>query len=237
MTNTNTDLICIQGRDVADVSLAGQAHCGGLGQPAHKEEEAMTEDQRYVSKYREIEFKYNADSIKLKDYMKFAESHKPVDFIEVGSWDFYFSSENTKFNFEFIRYRQGPKPELTIKVKLNENNNNDRIEIDVPLDPQRCTIDDITQFCAQLGFTLNVVIYKICYIHVFADATTVYYLVYDSDMNEKGRYIEVEARKDVDHGSEEGASEVAKRYEKGLEVLGITPQNRIKKSQWEMCRR
>lgn len=221
----------------ASCELAQAGHFVQLQKEIDTTVEREMSDDKYISKFREIEFKYSAESIKLKDYLKLAESLNPVDFIEVGSWDYYFSAEKTNFNFEFIRYRQGPRPELTIKVKLNEKNNNDRVEIDVPLDPNRCTLEDVSQFCEQLGFKVNVAIYKVCYIHYYKDSTLVYYVVLNEEMKEVGRYIEVEARKDIHHESEQHATDIAKNFEKELSILGITPQHRIKKSQWELNRK
>jgi len=198
---------------------------------------ADKEDTQYVSKYREIEMKYYADSISIQKFTEFAEKFKPTKFVEVGSFDHYYDSNGQDFGFEFLRYREGPQPELTIKEKLSDKNNNNRIEVDLPLDPERCTRADVKAFCDRFKFEHNVSIFKYCYIYWYENLTLVYYIVYDSDMKEKNRYIEIEARKDIEHADESVAVDIVKKFEVNLAELGITPHGRLKKSQWEINRK
>jgi hypothetical protein len=72
--------------------------------------------------------------------------------------------------------------------------------------------------------------------------------VYDKDMKEQGRFIEVEVNKDKvsylrhQHYSswlshlqpEDGATHYLSEQEKLLNKIGISPQNRLKKSLFEM---
>ena len=64
-----------------------------------------------------------------------------------------------------------------------------------------------------------------------------YYIVYDKDMKELGRFIEIEVNKDkVDplNATKRGAEGTLNYYADKLKELGLTPQNRMKKSLFEM---
>lgn len=192
-------------------------------------------------KVREIEFKYDAQNVSLTKFDKFAASLDKNFRIEVGSWDIYFAPlKDMGLPFEFIRLRMGTKPQLTIKVKTNDKNNNDRIEVDMnlnPADTQEDIVENGAAFCEQFGFKENFRIFKYCSIYVYEKTDIVYYIVYDEEMKERGRFIEVEARKDVSFASPEEANEAVKALEQKLSIFGITPQHRNRLSQWERWKR
>lgn len=200
--------------------------------------------ENFNIKVREIEFKYDADKagVKLTQFEKWAEEVEPnFQRIEVGSWDIYYApTKDMGLPFEFMRLRMGSKPQLTIKVKTTTTNNNDRIEVDLPIDPgtsQEEIEEIVNEYCAQFNFKENFRIFKWCSIYVYEKTDTVYYIVYDEEMKEKGRFMEVEARKDVKFSSAEEANEAVKSLEAKLSTFGITPQNRTKLSQWERWRK
>ena len=196
------------------------------------------DDGKFLIKKHELELKYDASNVKLSKFNEFARSLNPVKEIEVYSWDSYYANPaKNDLNFEFLRYRQGPTPELTIKEKTDDKNNNQRIEIDLPLDPNRCSEEDVAMFCERFNFKLNCKIFKWCSIFFYEKTDMVFYIVYDEEMKEKGRYVEIERRKDVPCNSAEEALAEVKELEKKLEVLGISPQMRMKKSQWELNRK
>ena len=61
----------------------------------------------------------------------------------------------------------------------------------------------------------------------------VYYIVYDENMKEKGRFIEIEVNKDkIKQLSDPFAT--LKLYEASLLEVGIKPSNRLKRSLFEM---
>lgn len=185
----------------------------------------------------EFELKYDGTAISLQKFQEFAQSNKPLKILEVASWDTYYGSNNPSSEFEFIRFRQGPAPELTIKKKLDPKNNNKRVEIDVPLDPNRVTPETIESFCNQMGFTYSFKLYKVCFIYFYEKIDIVYYTTADAEMKERGRFVEVEARKDYPYETPEAAWEEVKAFEQKLSSLGITPQHRMRKSQWELNRK
>jgi len=190
------------------------------------------------NQFKELEYKYNADKVGLAEFTalmnKIGQKMYPIEkVIEVSSWDIYYTNPKK----EFIRFRMSEnKPELTIKRKTNELNNNDRIEVNVPVAPtlNEPTVDAFTNL---LGYDKNFKIYKSCFIYFFPEVDIVYYIVYDENLREQGRYIEIEVlEKYAEHPG--NPAEVCfarlKTYENFLSEIGITPQNRLKKSLFEM---
>lgn len=181
----------------------------------------------------ELELKYKADDIKLADFVKFANSLDPVRRVEVASWDVYYSGENMPF--EFLRFRSGSTPELTIKIKMDDKNNNNRVEVDLPLSPS-ITEWIVSKFVGLFGFKENFRVYKYCDIYWYDKLDIVFYVVYDINKTEKGRFIEIEARKDAKFANKEEAWALIKEMETKMSVLGISSANRMKRSLWEMFR-
>lgn len=201
----------------------------------------MADMGTFETHINELEFKYNANHISVDEFTKFAQSLDSGKLIDVSSWDIYFSGgESNALPFEFVRYRQGPKPELTIKVKSTDKNNNDRLEVDVPLNPETSSDEmekAVAAFVGQIGFSFNVKIYKSCQIYLFPKTSLVYYVTFDSNMKEVGRYVEVEASKSYPFASKEEAWNEVMALESKLSALNITSKNRMKKSQWEINRK
>lgn len=183
----------------------------------------------------ELEFKYSAEDISLNDFISFAEKLNPIKEAEISSWDYYYS-HNSGLPFEFIRYRDGDPPELTLKIKTNEKNNTHRIEIDLPL-AKTVSLKLVEKFVNFLGFKENFRIYKFCKIYWFEKVDIVYYIVYDKEMKEIGRRVEIEARKDYSFKSTEEALLEIKAMEQKMVFIGITPQKRMKKSNWEQFKK
>jgi len=194
--------------------------------------------------FTELEFKYNADEVGLAHFKNLMDEMKNnpnsiFQEITVSSWDHYFTKANTD---DFMRFRDSPlTPELTIKRKTVEGNNWNRIEIDLPLDIKRVNKEVVTEFVRLEGYEENFRIYKSCFIYIQEHCNYVYYIVYDEQMREKNRFIEIEINKDrLDKwptyrlGSPE---EYLRRVEKTLEGLGINSKNRLKKSLFELYRR
>lgn len=182
----------------------------------------------------ELEFKYDGGDLKLSKFQDFANSMNPRKRVEGTGWDYYYSGEGQ--NFEFIRLRQGGLSELTIKIKNNEKNNNDRFELDLPLAmsiPQRL----VEKFVSLFGFKENFRVFKYFDIYWFEKVDIVYYTIYNKDMVEIGRRVEIEALKDYPFKSSEEALNEVKAMEKAMLEIGITPQKRMKKSMWEQFRK
>lgn len=194
----------------------------------------MSTDEEFNIETTELEFKYGADDIKMTKFVEFAQANNPVKRIEGSGWDYYYSG--TGLPFEFLRYRAGECSELTIKMKNDEKNNNNRFELDLPLST-KVSLWMVEKFVSLFGFKENFRVFKYFDIYWFEKVDIVYYIIYNKDMNEVGRRVEVEARKDYPFKSaEEGTIEV-KAMEQKMAAIGITPQMRMKKSMWETFRK
>lgn len=180
--------------------------------------------------FREVETKYYADDIKMDDFIALMHSLNP-EWMMVSSYDDYFTNENG----DFIRYRHHDHMgELTIKRKTNDSNNLNRIEVNLPTEGK--SSKTVAAFVDLLGYKHNFSIFKTCKIAFLEKVVMVYYVVYDSNLNEKHRFIEVEANESYRWSSEDEAWEEVLKYEKFLEPLGITSKNRLRKSLFEIFR-
>ena len=185
-----------------------------------------------MNEFSELEFKYKADDISLSSFLKVMGDLPIIIQKDVSSWDHYFTNDTNKE--EFLRFRESDTPELTIKRKTNQNNNWQRVEVDLPIENSRSKIGTINKFVELLGYKPNTSIYKTCFIRWTEYINFVYYIVYDDDMKEKGKFIEVEFNKSK---LPEHADKVIDQLKYGQEVLaklGLTPQSRLKKSLFEI---
>lgn len=181
--------------------------------------------------FKEIETKYFADDISMDDFIKLVEPLSP-EWIMVSSYDDYFTNEND----EFIRYRYHDNMgELTVKRKTNDNNNLNRVEVNIKTESKSSKA--VAAFVQLLGYKLNFSIFKTCKIAILDKIVLVYYIVYDSNLNELRRFIEVEAREDIKWSSELEAWLEVTKYEEMLEPLGISARKRLKKSLFEIFKR
>jgi len=189
-----------------------------------------------MNEYLELEYKYEASQVKLTDFMKLADELNPIKKVDVSSWDVYFVKPGTEGVFQ--RYRESDTPELTKKVKTKDSNNWERIEVDLPLDSSRINEKLVTTYVGLDGYVKNFKIYKSCFIYWFTNTNMVYYTVYDENMKEIGRYLEVEVNKDsLKNISVDKLKEELETLEKKLEILGVSKKNRMKRSLFEIYKK
>lgn len=184
----------------------------------------------------EIEYKYRADKIKLQDFINLVKNLNPLKRKDASSWDFYFTKDSNPD--DFIRYRESDNPELTIKRKTNTSNSWERVEIDLPLDKDRISKEIVENWAGLENYKQNFSIYKTCVIFWLEKVNLVYYLTYDSNMKELDRFIEIEVNKDyvTKVGSEKAFLELLE-VERKLEPIGITYNNRLKRSLFDIYRK
>ncbi len=183
-------------------------------------------------KFKEIETKYAAENIKREAFLQLVEQLPIRKKMNVSSYDTYFVNEGG----DFVRYRYtDDRGELTIKRKTNKTNNNDRIEVNLPT--AGGNLSTVSAFCSLLGYKLNFEIFKTCNIFWTDKVVVVYYVVYDKELEELRRFIEIEADEDLEWESEEQAWNEVVKYEKMFEAIGITPHNRLRKSLFEIFRK
>jgi len=183
--------------------------------------------------FKEIELKYDAESISREDFLNLIDSlstNTPLNkVVNVSSYDTYFVNDDG----DFIRYRWTDNHgELTIKRKTSHLNNNERIEVNLPTDGGN--MKTVSAFCSLLGYKPNFEIFKTCNIFWIDRVVLVYYVVYDKELKELRRFIEIEADEDQKWLNEEEAWNQVVKYEKLFESLGITPKNRLRKSLFEI---
>lgn len=179
----------------------------------------------------ELEYKYKADEVGLADFRSLMNSLPVKKKVDISSWDIYYTKNGEPEKFQ--RFRNGSTPELTKKRKVNNNNNWERVEVDLPLDPKRVNEEIVSKYVSIDGYAENFRIYKTCFIYWLDNINFVYYIVYDENLREKDRFIEVEVNKEKVSDLED-ASSTLKEAESILVELGISPQNRLKKSLFEM---
>lgn len=186
-----------------------------------------------MEEFTELEFKYKADQVKLSDFVTLMNEVGFKVRKDVSSWDYYYTHADNKE--EFLRFRDSDRPELTIKRKVKAANNWERVEVDLPMDPDRVTRPIVDKWVGLEGYEHNFTIYKSCFIFWQETLNMVYYIVYDENMIEKGRFIEIEANKEMLPGTGlDYARNRIRELEEKFKKLGITPQNRLKKSLFEM---
>lgn len=190
--------------------------------------------------YKELEFKYKADEVSLSEFVKVVEDLEPIKRLDISSWDTYFvkNDPNQGEIDYFVRYRESDTPELTKKRKVKKENNWERLEIDLPLD-KNATEKIVSDFVSLDGYQKNFKIYKTCFIFWFDLFNMVYYLVYDENMKEQGKFIEIEINKSkVEQLGLEGAKELLVNMEKEtLSKLNINHKNRMRNSLFELFRK
>lgn len=183
-------------------------------------------------KFKEIEFKYDAENISFGDFSDLVENLKPSNNTIVSSYDDFFVNENN----EFIRYRHNNNnQELTIKRKTSNYNNVERIEVNMSILPQ--DFSTINAFVELLGYTHNFRIYKTAKIYWIHNVVICYYIVYDENMYELNRFIEIEANENMEFNNENEAWNTIKYYEEKLKSIGINSKKRLRKSLFEMYKK
>lgn len=183
-------------------------------------------------KYQELEYKYKADHITPGQFVDFVSNNFDIiDILTARGHDKFFSNGNPNM---FMRYRNGSglndNCELTIKKKITEKNSWNRVEVDVPLNKNKIDAELVEVFANILDFKYDFTILKLNYVIRTPGITFAYYIV-----NNKDSYLEIEANKGS-FTNEDEAFEILHKAEKKLSELGITYNNRTKKSLYEMYR-
>lgn len=194
--------------------------------------------------FEEVEYKFRADGISLSDFRALMLSHpegQDEDFqLDAASWDIYFDRKGEVS--QFTRLRLGKTPELTKKAKTVNGTNWHRVEIDLPLagDSDAYLVKTVSRFLELDGYKENFRVYKVCSIYWFTNVNYVYYIVLNKDLEEIGRFIEVEVNKSLDllkiTRGDKDRHQVLDEAVEFLSPLGIKKANRMKKSLYELYR-
>ena len=187
-------------------------------------------------RFLEVEAKYNAENIPLTAFQSFcsARDPKPFKIIEVSGFDYFYS--NPKEPDSFYRHRVGPDSnQLTFKRKTTSGNSNIRIERNLNLSLESPK-ELVASIVGEHGYLFNVAIFKTCFVYFYDWYVLSYYVCYDKDLKELGRYLEIEANEDHNWTTEQEAWDAVVVMEKICKPLGLTPQMRIKRSLFELYR-
>lgn len=182
----------------------------------------------------EVETKYRVKNLKLTDFVELATSWKPTRYVETAGYDYYFVNEDLS---AFCRFRAGDRFELTTKKKTVNANNFIREEYNL-LIAHGEPLEKVAGFCKSIGYPdLNFKIYKSCFIYFYETFDLVYYIVFDENMKETDRFVEIEMLEDYPWDNSEQAWNELVKIEAKLETVGISKKNRLNKSLFEMYKR
>lgn len=184
-------------------------------------------------KHKEIEFKYNAENISLTDFAEFCQGLKgSPKYVEVSGFDYFYSSKADEDGFYRIRVDH-KRVQLTYKHKTKDTDNYVREEHNLNFD-STMTKSYVEGYVNSLGYKFNSKIFKSCFIYIFDTYTLVYYVCYNEDMKELGRFVEIEMSEDYAWPTQQDAWNELIAMERICRPIGITPQARVKRSLFEM---
>ena len=182
---------------------------------------------------KEIEFKYPAQ-VPLSQFEEFCIGRPNLEKqFNISGYDHFYSS--TKEPESFYRHRIGPKTnQLTFKRKHSQGN---VVRTEHNLDLAENTSRKTVQFLvAESGYKYNTSIFKTCFIFVYDYYVLSYYTCYDANMNESGRFIEIEVREDYPWTTEQEALDSLLALERICKPLGLEKNKRETRSLFEMYR-
>lgn len=185
-------------------------------------------------KFKEVEFKYPAEKMPLSDFEKFCANKDCKEAVIVSGYDHFYHKPGDPNSF--CRYREGPDmKQLTFKRKTTDANNYVRTEHNINVVPGT-TSTQIKALLSEFGYEFNVSIFKSCFVYKYKDYTLVYYICYNLDMAELGRFIEIEIGEEIEQGADEALSQLV-ILEKLCKGIGAVPSKRIKSSLFELFRK
>lgn len=186
----------------------------------------------------EIEFKYSADNISLSHFNKFCQArpdHDTSAFLVASGYDYFYENKND--SEAFCRHRYGPDMnQLTFKRKTSGVNNFVRTEHNLDF-TKDMTVSQIEAYIREHGYEFNTSIFKNCFIYKFEWYTLVYYICYDTDLKELGRFVEIEMKEDYAWKTRDEAWNALVSMERLCKTLGVSAQKRIKLSLYEMFKK
>jgi len=185
--------------------------------------------------FKEIEFKYNAENVSLAQFKEFCKGRNPEKALFASGYDHFY--EKTNDSESFCRHRVGPDVnQLTFKRKTVNANSFVRTEHNIDVLPSTSR-EQIEALCGEFGYTYNFSIFKSAFVYKYDWHTFVYYIVYDLEMKETGRFVEIEMAEDYSWVNEQEAWNQLLVLEKLCKSIGLVPQARIKRSLFELYKK
>jgi hypothetical protein len=204
----------------------------------------------------EFETKYRVEDHQLIEFKQIMDTYaEEKKFIYVEGPDYYWTYPKWWFDNmpewdeggTFIRFRKpsygldNGNRQVTWKYKPKDAKNNiQRIENNWDIKDKTEEANIVKQLqCSGARFNFSIV--KNCHIYILADATLVFYTVYDTTDGKPKKadsFVEIEVNEDnMKFTTEEQAWAVIVKYEKLLESIGLNAQKRLRKSLFAMYRR
>jgi len=188
-----------------------------------------------LPQFTEFETKYRVDGNTIYAFKQIVENlDEAYDFVYIQGPDHYFVRDDERF----ARYRKAEndksgRAEVTFKLKLTGAKNNiQRKEYNWRVD--KTPFKEIAEGLEDQGYKFNFVIWKMCHIYKFKEATLVFYTVRD-DKEKMDHFVEIELDESSIHNlSLEEAMEKIRKYEAVLAPIGVSNRGRLKKSLFEM---
>ncbi len=204
----------------------------------------------------EFETKYRVEDQNLIVFKQILDNlSESKDFIYVEGPDYFFTypkwwfEHNSQWDSKgtFGRFRKpsygldNGRRQMTCKYKSKDAKNSiQREEHNINID-FRTSDETIFKQFERHGMQFNSSIVKNCHIYKLADATLVFYTVYDTTDGKPKKpdyFVEIEVDEEtIALKTEEEAWGVIVKYEKILEPVGVNAQKRLRKSLFEMYRR
>jgi len=186
---------------------------------------------RYVSdqslwENTEIEKKYDANEIKVEDFINLMNQQKEFSYEHVISTDYY--HKNLNENIEFVRYRSkapGTSWPADITIKNRNKNQSNRFELVIPLSDD-ASINNVLQF---LSLTQNEFLFQVekeCHIYKSSNGIIVFY---EFEANKKNyKIIEIELSK----SNFKFLLDIEELFSK--EIEGFSPEKFINSSKFQI---
>lgn len=183
------------------------------------------------NEFSEIEFKYGAGNVNLSEFESVVHSWFNVKKqITVSGYDDYYT--HSEVTNQYLRHRyNADKAEITVKRRRSSDFTAVRDEVDLAIAEGQT--DAVAAIAKLMQYDFDFVIYKTCQIYYLDEVNIVYYFVYNSNMLELARIIEIEANKDF---TGDGLAAIT-RVEKilGVEFPSIIcPEARLNKTMHEL---
>lgn len=183
-------------------------------------------------KHLEVEFKYSAEHVPLVKFHEFCKSREPKNSLTVSGEDCFYDNKHSTDSF--YRYRTGDDGvQLTFKKKTSKDNSFVRIEHNIDLG-WKVNKESVEAYITDLGYSYAGRLFKTAFIYNYEDYCAVYYVCFNQDMREIGRFIELEINENYPWENQQEAQSKLLILEKLFKSLGLDPKNRLLLSLYEM---
>lgn len=185
-------------------------------------------------KHLEVEFKYSAELVSLIEFHEFCKSRTPKNSLTVSGNDYFYDNKHSPDSF--YRYRSGDDGiQLTFKKKTAKDNSFVRIEHNIDLG-WKADKEGVEAYITDLGYTYAGSLFKTAFIYNYEDYNLVYYVCFNQDLREIGRYVEIEMNESYPWINQTQAWDALLALEKLCSKIGANSNKRVNLSLYELFR-